>query len=103
AQGLGIEPIADDIAVASDGDVVSIGRPKGLQLSSPGGPAQGAAVTGLPEKATRPGLVDFVNWPRTGSGGFLARYDALQAAAAAEVDAGKTAGGAARMGLARFL
>ena len=103
AQGLAVEPIADDIAVSSDGDLVTIGRPKGLQLSSGAAPEQSAEMMGLPQAATRPGLVDFVNWPKTGSGGFMSRYNALQSAAAAEVDAGKDAGVAARLGLARFL
>ena len=102
AQGLAVEPIADDIAVSSDGDIVTIGRPKGLQLSVGTAPAVNE-VSGLPQPATRPGLVDFAGWSKTGSGGFMARYGALQSAAAAEVNAGKDAGVAARMGLARFL
>lgn len=102
AQGLAVEPIADDIAVTSDGDIVTIGRPKGLQLSLGAAPAANE-VSGLPQPTTRPGLVDFTNWPKTGSGGFMARYGALQSAAANEVNAGKDAGVAARMGLARFL
>ena len=104
AQGLAVEPLADDIAVSSDGDIVSIGRPKGLQLSSNSDKPQVADDTlGLPQAATRPALIDSENWSRTGSGGFLARYDALQSAVAAEVNQGKDAGVAARMGLARFL
>ena len=104
AQGLGVEPIADDIAVTAEGDLVSIGRPKGLMLSPKS--AHAALIdlgAGLPQPTTRPGLVDFDGWSRTGSGGFLARYDALQGAVAAEMDKGKDAGVAARMGLARFL
>ena len=103
AQGLAVEPIADDVAVAASGDIVNIGRPKGLMLSAKMAPALAADVTGLPQPTTRPGLVDFVGWSRTGSGGFMGRYDALQSAAANEVNAGKDAGVAARMGLARFL
>jgi tetratricopeptide (TPR) repeat protein len=102
AQGLAVEPIADDIAVTTDGDVVTIGRPKGLLLSS-SAPAQASEALGLPQAATRPGLVDFASWSKTGSGGFMARYGALQAAVADEVNAGKNGGVAARMGLARFL
>ena len=103
AQGLAVEPIADDIAVTSDGDIVTIGRPKGLQLSVGAAPAAANEVSGLPQPTTRPGLVDFTGWSKTGSGGFMARYGALQSAAAVEVNAGKDAGVAARMGLARFL
>jgi tetratricopeptide (TPR) repeat protein len=104
AQGLAIEPIADDVAISTDGDLVSIGRPKGLALSSKSAaPVVADNGPDLPQPTTRPGLVDFDNWSRTGSGGFLARYDALQAAAADEVNQGKDAPVAARMGLARFL
>jgi tetratricopeptide (TPR) repeat protein len=102
AQGLAVEPIADDVDVSSTGDVVTIGRPKGLQLSSSAA-ARKDEVTGLPQPTTRPGLVDFAGWSRTGSGGFMSRYAALQDAAAAEVNAGKDATVDARMGLARFL
>jgi tetratricopeptide (TPR) repeat protein len=103
AQGLAIEPIADDLSVSTDGDLVSIGRPKGLALSGKAGAALVDNGPGLPQPATRPGLVDFDDWSKTGSGGFLARYDALQAAAADEAGKGKDAGMSARMGLARFL
>jgi tetratricopeptide (TPR) repeat protein len=101
AQGLAVEPVADDVTVASDGDIVSIGRPKGLLLSAKA--PQAPAAIGLPQPATRPGLVDFANWSKTGPGGFVARYDALQSAAATEAGAGRDAGVDARMGLARFL
>jgi tetratricopeptide (TPR) repeat protein len=104
AQGLGVEPIADDVAVVAEGDIVTIGRPKGLALSPKTERPQLADMgPGLPQPTTRPGLIDFDNWSRTGSGGFLPRYDALQSAVAAEMDKGKDAGVAARMGLARFL
>ncbi|HEY3887940.1 MAG TPA: endoglucanase [Caulobacteraceae bacterium] len=103
AQGLAVEPIADDLSIITDGDLVTIGRPKGLALS--GGPAGSLADNGpgLPQPTSRPALIDFDGWSKTGSGGFLARYDALQSAAADEAGKGKDAGMAARMGLARFL
>jgi tetratricopeptide (TPR) repeat protein len=104
AQGLAVEPIADDLSISTDGDLVSIGRPKGLALSGkPGGSLLADNGPGLPQPATRPALIDFDNWSKTGSGGFLARYDALQAAAADEAGRGAGAGMNARMGLARFL
>jgi tetratricopeptide (TPR) repeat protein len=104
AQGLAVEPIADDLSISTDGDLVSIGRPKGLALSGkPGGRLLADNGPGLPQPATRPALIDFANWSKTGSGGFLARYDALQAAAADEGGRGAGAGMNARMGLARFL
>lgn len=103
-QGLAVEPIADGLAITTDGDVVRIGLPKGLALS-PKGAALAAAEDGpgLPMPLARPGLIDFDSWSRTGSGGFMPRYQALQMAAGAEADRGKDAGLSARMGLARFL
>jgi tetratricopeptide (TPR) repeat protein len=103
-QGLAVEPIADGIAVTTDGDVVSIGKPRGLQLS----PKSARTVVaddgpGLPMPLARPALIDFDTWGKTGSGGFLPRYDALQRAAADETNAGKDAPNTARLGLARFL
>ncbi|HLK26615.1 MAG TPA: tetratricopeptide repeat protein [Caulobacteraceae bacterium] len=104
AQGLAIQPIADDLAVSTDGDLVSIGRPTGLALSGLRGPqAPSDNGPGLPQPATMPGLVDFAGWSRTGPGGFVARYDALANAAAAEAGQGKGAPMQARMALARFL
>ena len=47
--------------------------------------------------------MDFDEWPSTGAGGFIARYDALERGAADETNAGKDALFDARMGLARFL
>lgn len=103
-QGLVVQPFADDLSVDTDGDVVRIGRPRGLALSPDNAQAQAQNQDlGLPQRAARPGLVDFENWSKTGDGGFMARYDALQAAAGTEAAAGKDAGVAARMGLARFL
>jgi tetratricopeptide (TPR) repeat protein len=103
-QGLAVEPIADGIAVSTDGDIVSIGKPHGLQLSPKSARAQVADDSlGLPMPLSRPALIDFDAWPKTGSGGFLPRYDALQRAAADETNVGKDAPLTARMGLARFL
>jgi len=104
AQGLAIQPIADDLSVSTDGDLVSIGRPTGLALSGgKGGQALVDNGPGMPQPAAMPGLIDFDGWSKTGSGGFVARYDALQAAAAAEAGEGKGGSMQARMGLARFL
>jgi tetratricopeptide (TPR) repeat protein len=105
-QGLAVEPIADGVAVTTDGDVVSIGKPNGLQLSpksARSAVADADAGPGLPAPLARPALIDFDAWPKTGSGGFMPRYDALQSAAADETNAGKDAPVTARMGLARFL
>jgi len=104
AQGLAIEPAEDDLVVSTDGDLVSIGRPKGLALSEasakPLNVDQGPLI---PQPTSRPGLIDFDNWSKTGEGGFNARYDALQAASAAETTGAKDEAITARMGMARFL
>lgn len=108
AQGLAIEPIAGDVEVSAAGDIVRIGRPSGLNLSSASAIAQRRQIgAGLPQAASMPAVIDYKAWGKTGSGGFLSRYGALQDAAAEEVDrqarGDKNAGVAARMGLARFL
>ena len=105
-QGLAIEPAAEDLQVTTDGDVVRITRPNGLQLSPPIRTRMADALD-LPLAAIMPGLVNFDQWSRTGSQGFPARYDALMGAVAAETNrqvlGDKTAGLTARMGFARFL
>jgi len=105
-QGLAVEAYIDDLTISHDGDIVSIGRPAGLALS-PKGAAQeaGGAGAGGPGPAAMPALIDYVNWPKTGSGGFLARYNALVAAATVETENKDKAANHtdARMGLARFL
>ena len=106
AQGLALQPAADDLAVSMEGERVRIGRPRGLALSQPSAgaalPSQAEALD-LPRPANLPGLIDFAAWSKTGEGGFLARYDALLSAAADETAKGKAAGVEARMGLSRFL
>jgi tetratricopeptide (TPR) repeat protein len=104
-QGLAIETYASDLLVQANGDLLRIGRPKGLVLSpvSASTPPEEAAA-GAPQPMSMPALIDLDNWPKTGSGGFLARYNALQNAipAAPEGD-GKDGDTGARMALARFL
>ena len=106
AQGLAIDPSVEDLQVTTDGDVVRITRPNGLQLS-PAVRTRMADALNLPLPAIMPGLVNFDQWSRTGAGGFPARYDALMGAVAAEANrealGDKTAGITARMGFARFL
>jgi len=109
AQGLVIEPSREDLTVATDGDIVTISRPSGLTLSprSAGGQVaddgQNAVQLAAPQPAALPGLIEFEDWSKTGPGGFMARYEALQMAAADEISKGKDAGVKSRMGLARFL
>jgi hypothetical protein len=112
AQGLAFEPQSPDLNVAVDGEWVRISRPKGLDISTVAAAAgakakPASAALGLPQPSAMPGLIDYVQWSRTGEMGFMARYSQLQNAAADE--AGREAGGDraaglnARMGLARFL
>jgi hypothetical protein len=104
-QGLAIEPHVDDLSIQRDGDIVHVSRPGGLTLS-PGWVNQQRAQAnlGVPQPASMPALIDYENWPKTGEGGFLARYDALLAAATAEsANRDRDAPVAARMALARFL
>lgn len=104
AQGLAVESYINDLAMSRDGDLVQIGRPAGLTLS----PASAAAARveanlGAPQPASLRGLIDYENWPKTGSGGFLARYNALLSAANEEAAQGEDGPVAAQMALARFL
>jgi tetratricopeptide (TPR) repeat protein len=104
AQGLAVEPTRDDLTVSTDGDIVNIGAGNGLSLS-PSSARSIVADNGpdIPQPTSRPGLIDFDNWSKTGEGGFIARYDKLQAGAAAEITGGKDESVNARMALARFL
>jgi tetratricopeptide (TPR) repeat protein len=102
-QGLAIEPYATDLRVATEGDLVRIGRPSGLALSAASAGARKADVAaGAPRAASMPGLIDD-SWAHTGPGGFMPRYAALTEAAAAEASLGPTAPVEARLALARFL
>jgi tetratricopeptide (TPR) repeat protein len=103
-QGLALTPNVDDLQVTTDGDVVRVGRPRGLDLSSAHAAVhEAAAALGLPQAAPMPALVDFDGWSRTGGQSFLARYDQLQSVAADEEGKGKAGGVGARLALARFL
>jgi tetratricopeptide (TPR) repeat protein len=109
AQGLAVEPSREDLAVATDGDVVNIGRPSGLALSPSSALAQAAdrklsaVQLAAPQPAALPGLVEFADWSRLGADGFMGRYAELQRAAADEINNAKDSGVKARMALARFL
>jgi tetratricopeptide (TPR) repeat protein len=103
SQGLAIEPYVDDLEVSVTGDIVRIGRPKGLALSGKAAVKQIAAQSGAPQPAAMPALVDFKSWSETGSGGFLGRYHALMEAATDEATKNKDGDVTARMALARFL
>lgn len=104
AQGLALESYIEDLSLAHAGDLVLIGRPTGLALSPVSAGTQRAqAEVGLPQAAAMPALIDYENWPRTGEGGFLARYNQLLDASMEETGKGRDAPVAARLALARFL
>ena len=103
SQGLAIEPYVDDLEVFVLGDIVRIGRPKGLALSGNVAVKQIAAKSGAPQPAAMPALIDFKGWSETGSGGFLGRYHALMDAATDEATKNKDGTVTARMAMARFL
>ena len=106
-QGLAIEPATDDLVVATDGDTVRIGRPRGLALSPASARARAITASApaleLPAAASLPALIDFPAWSKLGEGGFIRRYQQLEDAAADEGGKGKAGGVQARLGLARFL
>ncbi|HEY0435020.1 MAG TPA: endoglucanase, partial [Phenylobacterium sp.] len=103
-QGLAIESRIDDLQVTHDGDIVRMVRPIGLALSPNAAPQQARLDLDLPHAAGMPGLIDYVNWPRTGPKGFLPRYSVLLSAASAEgANKDRNAPTTARMALARFL
>ena len=105
ATGLAVESYSGDLQMSADGDIVRIGRPKGLLLSSAAsGQGQGDVAGGAPQAMAMPALIDPEHWSKTGTGGFMARYDALLGAIpAAGGPDGKGDDTAARMALARFL
>jgi len=102
-QGLAMESYVDDLDVSQDGDIVQVGRPSGLALSPAWAQARAAAELGAPQPAAMPAIINEAAWSKTGSGGFLARYDALLSAATDESGHGRDAPTAARMALARYL
>ena len=106
AQGLALEPVADNLSITTDGDVVRVTKPDGLQLS-PEVRTRMAASQDLPQPAAMPGLIDFDRWANTGGSSFMVRYDGLLGAVGTEMNrqalGDKTAGIASRQGLARFL
>jgi hypothetical protein len=105
ATGVAAESYSGDLQMTAVGDIVRIGRPNGLLLSSSSsGQALADAGAGAPQAMSMPALIDPEHWSKTGSGGFMTRYDALLSAVstAGGVD-GKSDDTAARMALARFL
>jgi tetratricopeptide (TPR) repeat protein len=102
AQGLATAPKVDDLSLTFNGDIITLGRPKGLALSSGGAKLASAEILGAPKPAAAPGLFGD-DWAAPASVGFLARYDALMGPVADEEDKGVTGPTAAHLALARFL
>ena len=102
AQGLAVESKIDDLSVTFAGDIVKLGRPKGLTLS--GGLTTLAAAPQLegPKPTSEPGLIGD-DWAKTGAGGFMARYQALISPVADEEGKGVEGPATGHMALARFL
>lgn len=103
-QGLAVEPLADNVVVRRDGELVRISRDQGLTLS-PVWATRDREDTqlGSPQPAIMPAIIPTA-WAEVGSQGFLHRYESLLSAAAAESgNKDREAPVAARMGLARFL
>ena len=85
AQGLAVETPTDDLSIRAEGDLVTLGRPGGLTLSSPSMALEAAAPVEAetPQKADFPALI-LAEWSAVGDEGFAARHRRLQDAAAEE-------------------
>lgn len=104
-QGLAAESRTPDLSVLVEGDLVHIGRPKGLTLSSPVIASAEDDAAGDLRPAAMPALIS-ADWSKLPPGGFLKRYDQLMMAAANESGQGSEGTPpphAARMALARFM
>jgi tetratricopeptide (TPR) repeat protein len=102
AQGLAAEPLADGLQVSYAGDLVSLARPGGLALSSPGA-AMAARTPAHLAPAALPTLLN-ASWTLQQPGEFRERYAQLLEALANEQRAanGRPAS-VAHLELARFL
>lgn len=104
AQGLALESFIPDLVTMQDGDVIRVSRPQGLALSpvSPDSASDDLNLEAL-NPAALPALIDQANWSRTGSEGFMSRYNSLVAAASVEAQGGRDGPTTSRFTLARFL
>ena len=80
AAGLVIVPFTDDFDVAVTASRVTIGRPHGLALASPGQPVVDSPAA-LSRTKDGPCFLDFASWARAPGGGFLESRRRLMAAA----------------------
>ena len=102
AQGLAVATRVDDLNVGFNGDIVSMSRPKGLELSSAGAKLAGAEAMEGPKPAALAGLIGD-DWANTGGASFLARYDALMGPVAEEEGKGLEGPTTGHLALARFM
>ncbi|MDI7773805.1 tetratricopeptide repeat protein [Asticcacaulis sp. EMRT-3] len=102
AQGAVVMRMTPDVKVKVDGDLVEVSRPDGLTLSNTDPNANGSDARLDYKNALYPSLAN-ADWSAVPPEGFLARYNALQAAAADEITGGPTGPTKARLSLARFL
>lgn len=106
AHGLAVETLASDLAIQAEGDLVTLSRPGGLNLSPPSAALEAVSTgDGAPRQAKYPALI-LTEWADVGHGGFSARYRQLQDSAAQEAMAAgddPRAPAEARFALARFL
>ncbi|MGH6955357.1 MAG: endoglucanase, partial [Caulobacteraceae bacterium] len=102
AQGLAVAPRVDDLSVAYAGDIVTLSRPAGLDLSPANAQLAAAQAIDAPKPAALAGLIG-PDWSNTGRAGFFARYEALMGPVADEEGKGLVGPTAAHMALARFL
>jgi hypothetical protein len=81
AAGLAVAPFTDDLGVTVASSRVTIGRPEGLALASPG---MGAIDTpaALAQANDSPSFLDFAAWARAPGGSFLEAQRRLRAEAA---------------------
>jgi tetratricopeptide (TPR) repeat protein len=102
AQGAVVMHMTPDVKVAVDGDLISVSRPNGLTLSNIDPNANASDARLDYKNGLYPGLPN-PDWSAAPGEGFLARYNALQAAAADEGAGGPSGPTKARLSLARFL
>ena len=102
AQGAVIVHMAPDVKVNVASDLIEVSRPAGLTLSPIDPNARPADATLVYKSALYPGMMN-ADWSAKPAEGFLARYNALQVAAADEGSLGSAAPTKARLAMARFL
>ncbi len=102
AQGVAIVQMTPDVKVVLDGDLVEVSRPDGLTLSAVDPNASPDEARLDYKNALYPSMIN-PDWSAAPPEGFLARYNALQMAAADEGQQGAGAPIKARLSLARFL